>query len=109
MTKISTALEQKYGCKISFHRTDGHPPVINDSNLFEEAKELLSKFNFHTFEVPFMLSEDFSFYQRAVPGLFLFLGTGTNIPLHNNLFDFDEEVLQTGVEAYRRILTAVTL
>lgn len=109
MTEISAALEQKYGCKISLHRTDGHPPVINNPPLFEEAKELLSAFNFHTFEVPFMLSEDFSFYQRAVPGLFLFLGTGTNIPLHNNLFDFDEEVLQTGVDAYRRILTAVTL
>ncbi|MDF3000960.1 MAG: amidohydrolase [Bacillota bacterium] len=109
MSEISAALEKKYGCKISFHRTDGHPPVINDTPLFEEAKELLSEFGFHTFEVPFMLSEDFSFYQRAVPGLFLFLGTGTNIPLHNNLFDFDEEVLQTGVDAYLKILKEVSL
>ena len=107
MTEIAASLEEKYGCGINFQRTTGYPPVINDTALFHEAKEILADFNFHTFKVPFMLSEDFSFYQKEVPGLFLFLGTGTNIPLHNNHFDFDEEVLVTGVKAYLKLLSEI--
>lgn len=102
--EIAASYEGKYGCRISFIRTDGHPAVINDPELFEEAKKLLAGFEFHTFEKPFMLSEDFSCYQEEIPGLFLFLGTGTGIPLHSDTFDFDEEVLCTGVEIYLKLL-----
>lgn len=105
--EIAASFEDKYGCKITFVRNDGHPAVINDPQLFEEAKKLLSDYEFHTFEKPFMLAEDFSCYQKEVPGLFLFLGTGTNIPLHSNTFDFDEEVLYTGVEVYLKLLKEV--
>ncbi len=102
--EIAAAYEEKYECRITFKRSDGHPAVINDQELFTEAKELLSDYQFHTFEKPFMLAEDFSCYQKEVPGLFLFLGTGTNIPLHSSRFDFDEDVLHTGVEIYLKLL-----
>lgn len=105
--EIAAAIEKEYGCRIRFERNDGHPAVINDPRLFEEAKELLSDYQFHTFEKPFLLAEDFSCYQKEVPGLFLFLGTGTNIPLHNGRFDFDEDVLQTGVDVYLKLLKEV--
>ena len=107
--EISASYEQKYGCRITFKRNDGHPAVINDPELFEEAKVLLSDYVFHTFEKPFMLAEDFSCYQKEVPGLFLFLGTGTNIPLHSSNFDFDEDVLYTGVQVYLKLLKSVKL
>ena len=45
-----------------------------------------------------MIAEDFAFYQRKIPGVFLFLGTGSGIPLHNCRFNFDESVLQTGIQ-----------
>ena len=56
---------------------------------------------------PAMAAEDFACYQEHVPGLFLFLGVagGKNSqPLHNGRFDFDEDVLLTGVEIYCRLL-----
>lgn len=109
MEEISADLEKKYRCSISYKRTEGYPPVINDPALYEEAKELLSGFDFRTFEKPFLLSEDFSFYLQEIPGLLLFLGTGTNIPLHSNRFDFDEDVLLTGVEVYLKLLKEVKL
>jgi len=109
MDEIFRSYEEKYGCRISSSRNDGHPAVINDPKLFEEASVLLSEFGFHIFEKPFMLAEDFSCYQKEVPGLFLFLGTGTNIPLHNNHFDFDEEVLMTGLNVYLKLLREVVL
>lgn len=107
--EIAETYEDQYGCSITFERNDGHPAVINDPQLFKEAKELLSEYKFHTFEKPFMLAEDFSCYQKEVPGLFLFLGTGTNIPLHSSHFDFDEEVLATGVNIYLKLLKEVRL
>lgn len=109
MKEIAANYEEKYQCRITIERHDGHPAVINDPQLFEEAKELLSDFEFNTFDKPFMLAEDFSCYQKEVPGLFLFLGTGTNIPLHNSKFDFDEAVLRTGVEVYLKLLKEVRL
>lgn len=107
--EIAEAYEDQYGCSITLERNDGHPAVINDPQLFKEAKELLSEYQFHTFEKPFMLAEDFSCYQKEVPGLFLFLGTGTNIPLHSSHFDFDEDVLITGVDIYLKLLKEVRL
>ncbi len=107
--EIAGSMEINYGCQIAFDRSDGHPAVINDAMLFREAEKLLDEFGFHSFKKPFMLAEDFSYYQKEVPGLFLFLGTGTNIPLHNNKFDFDEEVLLTGVKAYLKLLKSVCL
>ena len=50
-------------------------------------------------DAPSMTAEDFSFYQQAVPGVFLCLGTGGEWPLHSDRFDFDERVLAIGVEA----------
>ncbi len=107
--EIATFYEKKYDCRITFERNDGHPAVLNDPQLFKEARELLSNYEFHSFEKPFMLAEDFACYQKEVPGLFLFLGTGTNIPLHSNNFDFDEDVLCTGVDVYLKLLREVRL
>lgn len=56
-----------------------------------------------------MLAEDFSCYQKEVPGLFLFLGTGTGIPLHNSKFDFEDDVLETGVDIYLKLLREIRL
>ncbi len=109
IAEIAASFEEKYGCRISIGRSDGHPAVINDAGLFTEAKALLSDYNFHTFEKPFMLAEDFSCYQKEVPGLFLFLGTGTGIPLHSSRFDFDEDVLFTGVDVYLKLLKEIRL
>ena len=109
IAEIAADFEEKYGCRITVERSDGHPAVINDAGLFEEAEDFLSSYQFHTFDKPFMLAEDFSCYQREVPGLFLFLGTGTGIPLHSGRFDFDEDVLLTGVDAYMKLLKEIRL
>jgi hippurate hydrolase len=107
--EIAASFEDQYGCWITTGRSDGHPAVINNAELFAEAEELLSDYDFHTFEKPFMLAEDFSCYQQEVPGLFLFLGTGTGIPLHSSRFDFDEDVLCTGIDVYMKLLKGIKL
>ncbi|MDD3920961.1 MAG: M20 family metallopeptidase [Eubacteriales bacterium] len=54
-----------------------------------------------------MIGEDFSSYQRHVPGMFFFVGVGEHTgfpPLHNAHFNFDESALLYGLEAYCRVL-----
>ena len=57
---------------------------------------------------PMMIAEDFSFYQREVPGTFFFLGSrepGREAPLHADTFDFDEEILLTPLAVYGNLVT----
>lgn len=110
MQEIAAGYEAEYGCRITFKSMNGHAAVINDPEVFEEAKRLLSPdYEFHTYEKPFMQAEDFSFFLREAPGLFLFLGTGSGIPLHTNIYDFDEDVLQTGIDIYLKLLKSISL
>jgi amidohydrolase len=53
---------------------------------------------------PYLIAEDFSAYQKVVPGLFLFLGVrnaarGITAPNHTAEFDLDEAALPIGVRA----------
>ena len=53
---------------------------------------------------PSLAAEDFSFYQRQIPGVFFFLGIGDTPELHANNFDFDDEyVLPLGVEFLKKL------
>ena len=56
-----------------------------------------------------MIAEDFAWYQQKVPGVFLFLGSrneklGYVHPLHSDRFQFDEEILLTGIQLDKNIL-----
>ena len=49
---------------------------------------------------PEMIAEDFAYYQTILPGTFFFLGTGTGIPLHADTWDFDESILEKGIQLF---------
>lgn len=97
-------LAKEYKCKIDVWHSYGYEPVINDEKLFNRVLPILNKNNFHLMEKPARISEDFSYYGLHVPSLFMFLGTGTNIPLHSNNFNFDESVLLSGLKMYIDLL-----
>ena len=94
------------GTKIKITELLNYPCVDNPRDLVEDFYRFVDAEDRMIAE-PVMAAEDFSFYQHEVPGLFLFLGAagGKNTaPLHNSLFDFDEDALLNGVEFYRRLL-----
>lgn len=99
---IMRQLEQETGCQIDFAYTEGYPAVINDADLFKQVQALCPELT--VLDKPEMIAEDFAFYQERVPGVFLFLGTGTGIPLHNCHFTFDEAILQSGIRTYIRLM-----
>lgn len=50
-----------------------------------------------------MTAEDFSWYQRRLPGLFFFLGVGDTPALHADTFDFDDAVLEAGADFFEEL------
>lgn len=90
------------GCEVELSFSQGYPPVVNDEALFARVERALPGLG--RVGEPLLIAEDFSFYQRCLPGVFLLLGTGTGVPLHADTFDFDERVLLAGADAYRRLL-----
>jgi len=92
-------------CSIDFEILDSMPPTINDPELARFAREVLQGFRIVDIPKPVMGSEDFSFYSRVAPGLYLVLGTGneekgTTFPNHHPRFDIDEDALWVGTAVY---------
>ncbi len=111
MQSIVKNMEETYDCEIKFSCPPMYPPVINDKGLFKQLKSMKID-NFEEIEEPFMLSEDFSYYQKAVPGIFFFLGTRSKIytsGLHTETFNFDEKVLETGVNVFYALAKNIEL
>lgn len=96
-----TAADEE-GCSFDLEFSEGYPPVSNDAALFETVARRLP--GLVRVPEPLLIAEDFSFYQRCLPGVFFLLGTGTGVPLHADTFNFDERVLVRGVEAYRSLI-----
>lgn len=108
--EVKLKYEQIYGVLVEIETKNLYPSVHNNKALFHRFKNLIgNEFPFETLENPLMISEDFSFYQQVVPGVFYFLGTnnpelGFTYPLHNDKFNFNEDVLQIGIETYKKII-----
>lgn len=108
---IAKETEDRTNAKIDVHINFLYPAVQNDDKLFKKAKNALKDFHFQELKDPYLISEDFSYYQKEVPGVFFLLGTkneakGYTYLLHNDRFNFDASVLQVGVDLYRTLLTS---
>jgi hippurate hydrolase len=104
--KVADDLSAEYGCTFSLWHSEPYPAVINDVKLFEDAKVRLTAagFDFEVPDEPTLIAEDFACYQQAVPGLFMFLGTGKTTPLHSHDYEIDEVALEVGVGVFTTLL-----
>ena len=83
------------GCRGELIFSPGYPAVRNSQALWEQVKGSVRRVN-----GAFWTSDDFSFYQKQVPGLYLLLGVGNTPPLHSPVFSFDENILSTGADFF---------
>ncbi|HJB39502.1 MAG TPA: amidohydrolase [Candidatus Ruthenibacterium avium] len=100
--ETAAQVEAATGCTFELDFTEGYPPVCNEETLWKNAVQKLPHLT--TLPEPLLIAEDFSFYQQRIPGLFLLLGTGRDVPLHSDRFDFDETALSAGLDVYLRLL-----
>ena len=100
LADIGKAVEAQYGCTVKLHLSDGYPAVMNPPELYDRVRTVLP---FRELESPCMTAEDFSWYQKTLPGLFFFLGLGDVPALHTDTFDFDEEILLKGADFFENL------
>ena len=100
LINIGKDLEQETGCAVSVTFSTGYPAVLNHRGLCERVKKIL---DYTELPEPAMTAEDFAFYQRKLPGVFFFLGTGEGPALHTNNFDFDETILEKGADFFEKL------
>lgn len=95
-------LAEETGARIEVDWSDGYPPVTNDPALVQRILDE-TDLEISLLDEPVMIAEDFAYYQKEVPGVFFFLGTGTGIELHDSHFNFDEEILIAGADLFEQI------
>lgn len=97
---IGRELEAAFGCRVNIHMNDGYPAVMNPAEVYERAAACAC---FTQLDAPSMTAEDFSWYQRYLPGMFFFLGVGDAPALHADTFDFDETILLKGADFFESL------
>lgn len=93
-------IERRTGCSVNVYMNDGYPAVMNPADLYDRVRKAVA---FQELEVPSMITEDFSWYQKTLPGLFFFLGLGDTPALHADDFDFDEQILIKGADFFETL------
>jgi hippurate hydrolase len=99
LVKIGQDIANETGCAVDVHTNDGYPAVMNPDDLYDRVRSC--GLDFQELEKPVMITEDFSWYQRHLPGMFFFLGTGPSPALHADDFHFDESVLSVGAQFWK--------
>lgn len=106
--KIVRGVCESMGAEYELTYTQGYPPTLNDKLMAEIVRrcavEVVGKERVIEPE-PTMGGEDMAFFFEKSKGCFFFLGVGREgcAPIHNPKFDFNEDVLLTGIETYCRV------
>ena len=100
LLQIAEEVEEQFGCEVRVHTSNGYPAIHNPPELCEKVRSIAP---FQHLDEPSMTTEDFSWYQRSLPGMFFFLGLGDAPALHSDNFDFDESVLILGADYFEQI------
>ena len=100
IVSIGKDVERQTGCTVNIYMNDGYPAIMNPPELYKRVRKAV---DFLELEKPSMITEDFSWYQRTLPGMFFFLGTGDSPALHANDFNYDESILTKGADFFEKL------
>jgi amidohydrolase len=83
-----------YGTKATVRWIKGPPSVFNDKGLAQLASEAAIEAGLNVITpLPSPAGEDFAYYQKKIPGVFVFMGTSGPQEWHHPAFDIDERAL----------------
>lgn len=104
MERIIKNTASSYRAEAELKYIEGVPALVNDAVCTERAKTVIDKILGKDVFIdmpPITGAEDFSYYLKKVPGVFVFLGAGngkkdTMYPPHHERFNIDEDALESG-------------
>lgn len=101
LKRLAEEISGTTGCKVEVTTSQGYPAVMNPPEIANRVRAC--GIDYPELPHPAMTTEDFAWYQRYLPGMFFFLGTGNTPALHNGNFNFDEAILETGANFYEKL------
>lgn len=114
MRKICLGICDANEAECEFEYTHEFSPTVNwegpTKTALQAAKNIVGDDKTLSECIPMMGSEDFGFFMNYTPGCFVFLGSAKsedqskNTPLHNSLYDYNDEVLEIGSEFFAEII-----
>jgi amidohydrolase len=108
MERVVAGVTSAHGARYEWTYVRGYDPVINDLNASDLVRRAVVRAlgpEVLVEATPTMGAEDFSAYQRRVPGAFFFIGArneerGIVHPHHHECFDLDERALDHGTRIF---------
>jgi amidohydrolase len=110
--RILDGVTQANGGSYKIEILEGYPAVHNNRELAEKLKgyviDLFGQKGYFEVDRPTMGAEDFAYFARLVPSVFMRLGTGGDDPTkyhnhHSSLFDIDEKGMITGCAGFAKM------
>lgn len=92
------------GTRLSYEYNRLCPPLVNNEQValevLQKSQSLFGRQRVHEVGFPSMIAEDFGLFLEEVDGCMFFLGIGESEerPLHTPAFDFNEDVIRTGIK-----------
>ncbi len=112
MKQTLAGVTSAHGASYEIEFVSNTPVTYNDPALVEATLPMMRRIAGEKNVIsprPQMGAEDFSLYQKAIPGFFYFLGVGNKAKgitamIHTPEFDIDEESLVVGVKVMSNVL-----
>ena len=101
LKRLAEEVSGTSGCKVEITTSQGYPAVMNPPEIANRVRA--AGIDYPELPRPAMTTEDFAWYQRYLPGMFFFLGTGDTPALHNGNFNFDETILEAGADFFEKL------
>ncbi|MEG0627847.1 MAG: M20 metallopeptidase family protein [Enterococcus viikkiensis] len=107
---LASEIARGYGCEAEVVFNHMYRVVDNDAEMVTVLEKVAADYYVET--PPYLIAEDFSWYQQEIPGLFFFLGIrdeakGYTYPLHSGKMKFDEVNLLLGVQTYVNLIAGL--
>jgi hippurate hydrolase len=116
MRELCVGIAAAHGASCQVAYTHEFEPTVNDAGCVAAAAAaaitVVGADRVDADCPPFMGSEDFGAFGRALPSCFVFLGNGTEpeaggTPLHSRDYDFNDQVLHVGVDYYVELVRSL--
>ncbi|AFL83467.1 amidohydrolase [Belliella baltica DSM 15883] len=105
--KLCEQIAKEYMLEISFEYVEEFAATHNHQEAWEYGNQAAKNLNLKTkhIRIPFRWSEDFGHFSIHTKTLLFGLGSGKSQPqLHENNYDFPDEIIPTGVNMFQQII-----
>ncbi len=100
MADMVPKIADAFGASARLDYKRGYPVVVNAPAQTEFAakiaREIAGDDKVETNVAPVMGGEDFAYMSNARPGAFIFMGNGDSADLHQDTYDFNDEIIPLG-------------